>query len=280
MGFHGNYWSCSKIADKIRGSSKPDFATSEGWKQWKIQAKEKHPLRFYIADELLDHIQDVVYWVPDKINNVRYYLNNWLVIKTHALVAHPRDIGRGQYSELGMQILPCLFNGLVDHIEIRQAWMHVLWDTEAQKKYGVAWWNRRPFKWFTVWRSAEAGLAHLGWASTLTWKEDGGIEPGHEMYGQLTHQALAAREMKDLYHWWTVQRPKRIDPHDVSGWSNVCEKRRKEDPDQMIFEDKTDEDRLETRSTLNRLAEIEEQYENEDTEMLIRLIRIRQSLWT
>ena len=280
MGFHSNYWSCSKLADRIRGNKKPNFATSKGWKEWQKQAEAQHPVRFWIADELLDHIQDVIFWLPNKIDSIRYYLNNWLIIKTHALVAHPRDIKRGQYSELGMQILPCLFNSLVDHIEIRRAWMNVVWDDDARKKYGLNWWNRRPYNWFRVWRSATAGLAHLDWESTLVWKEDGGIVPGHELYGKLTHQAHAAIEMKELYHWWTNVRPNRIDPHDVSGWSDICEKRRKTDPGLFMFEDNTDAERTETMSSLERLRKIEEQYEQEDEDMLIRLIKIRQSLWT
>ena len=50
---------------------------------------------------------------------------------------------------------------------------------------------------------------------------------------------------------------------------------------QDLFAEVTDED-LQARQdqALDRWHEIEQQYEKEDTEMLIRLINIRKSLWT
>jgi hypothetical protein len=46
------------------------------------------------------------------------------------------------------------------------------------------------------------------------------------------------------------------------------------------LEDKTPEEAEESRQILDRCHEIEDQYETEDTEMLIRLIKVRQRLWT
>jgi len=45
-------------------------------------------------------------------------------------------------------------------------------------------------------------------------------------------------------------------------------------------EDRTDKDRRESRRILAISAKIEKQYHDEDTRMLIRLIKLRDSLWT
>lgn len=282
MAFHGEYFSCSKFADWIRGTAKPTASDSAGWRDWTRKAKESHPIRYWIAEVLLDKVQDTLTYPTDRINSFRYYLNNRFVDRTNALVAHPRDIKPGAYSELGSQIIPCLFNGLVDFVEINLAWIHLAFqDEEVRAKYNLPWWRKRWWtRWFMRWRSAEAGLAHLDWASTLTFQEDSGVDPTHKLYGQLTPQAIAAKEMKELYIWWTVDRPKRQDPHDASGWGALCDARHREQPDMLMFEDKTPEQELETVSTLAKLQDIEERYEEEDTRMLIRLIKIRQSLWT
>jgi hypothetical protein len=47
-----------------------------------------------------------------------------------------------------------------------------------------------------------------------------------------------------------------------------------------MSDDKTDEDKAETRRVLDASTALEKQYSDEDTEMLTRLIKIRESLWT
>lgn len=270
------YWSCSKFADWLRGTTKPSAETSKGWNQWKKVAKDRHPIRFWIVEEGLDKIQDFLCWPRDKLNNVRYYVNNRWVTKSHALTAHSNDIKPGQWCDVGNRFLPCLFNELVDFVEIETAWHHVLWDEEARKKYNVPWWRKGWLRWRT-WRCPQAGMAHLIWASGLTNEEY--LSPSDPDYGKPTPQAVAAKEIIDLYVWWKHIRPQRPDPHDVSGWSAICEKRSKDEND-FLWEDKTPEEAAETSKALDMSRDMEAQYEQEDEEMLIRLIKIRKSLWT
>ena len=89
-----NYWTCSKFADWLRGTAKPGAATSKGWRDWKKEAKAKHPIRYWIADEALGTLQDIWMWVPDKINDVRYYINNRWVSQTHGMFS--RSLKKGQ----------------------------------------------------------------------------------------------------------------------------------------------------------------------------------------
>ena len=74
--------------------------------------------------------------------------------------------------------------------------------------------------------------------------------------------------------------PNRPDPMDASGWSDYCEQRRLAGEDILDFEDRTPEQEEQSRRALDLSHEIEDKYNQEDEEMMIRLIKIRQSLWT
>ena len=271
-----NYWSCSKLANWIRGTPTLTAGTSEEWHEWETQARAAHPVRYWIAEEVLDSVQNFINYPLDRLNNVRYYINNRWVSRSHALTAHPRDIRPGQWSDVGNRFLPCLFNELVDFVEIEQAWHFVMWDSKAQKKYHVPWWRSGWLRWRT-WRCPEAGLAYLDWAATLTNEEF--LEEGEQE--EPTLQALAAREIKELYLWWTTVYRNRPDPMDASGWTAYCELNRLQNGGRLSWsQDKSSQLEKASRLALDELQKIEAAYEAEDTEMLIRLIKIRQSLWT
>lgn len=284
MAQHTFYWSNSKFAEWIRGTAKPHALTSQGWRSWNKQAKKLHPIRYWIAEEALDWLQDFVTWPIRKIYDVKYYVNNRWVTRTHALTAHPRDIRPGDWCDVGSRFLFCLFNELVDFVEIEQAWHYVVWNSEEQKRYQTPWWAKGWFR-IRTWRSAEAGLAYLGWASGLRVDEN---DPTSEY----THQAISAQEIISLYHWWVDVRPLRSDPMDASGWSAWCEERRLiqqaraeaagEEHDDLgwLSGNETATERAKTTSILDISNQIEADHDAEDEEMMIRLIRIRSSLWT
>lgn len=272
------YWSCSKLADKIRGTKKPKVASSQGWDEWTKAAKESHPIRFWIADELLDRIQDVVWFIPDKYNAVRYYLNNRFLVKTHSLTAHKDSLKRGQWCDLSSRFLPCMFDSLVDFVECEKAGMQVnASDKDVAEKYSVPMFRRKWWlRFLKEWRCPQAGIDYLKWEMTLVYNEEWGTEPDNERYGKMTPQAEAAKEVLDLYTWYTQVYKNRPDPYDVSGWSRICEERRQSGDMFAIFGENNEA----RDKSLDLLRKIEEEYENEDTEMMIRLIKIRDSLWT
>lgn len=279
MAFRNNYWSCSKFADWLRGSDKPNAATSKEWREWQKNSKKSHPFRYWLAEKGLNLVQDTISWPIDRLYDIKYYINNRWVTKTHCLTAHPRDIEPGTWCDVGNRFLPCLFNELVDFVEIEQAWHYVMFSRDNQVKYKTPWWAKGWFRWRT-WRCPEAGVAYLKWASSLSADESWGLNPGDEGYGVLTHQARSAREILELYTWWKEVYPNRPDPMDASGWTDYCEKQRELSEDNIFWDEETDNDREKTQKLLNTCSDIEERYHKEDEEMLIRLIKIRRSLWT
>jgi hypothetical protein len=272
------YWSNSKLADWVRGTAKPGAQTSRGWHTWEAQAKASHPIRYWIVEEAFDAVQGFIWWPIDRLYDAKYYINNRWVTRTHGLTAHARDIQPGTWCDVGNRFLPCLFNELVDFVEIEQAWSHIAWTDETNEKYNVPFWAKGWFRWRT-WRCPQAGIDHLNWASSL--KMDDWSDENSPDYGKPTRQAEAAIEILALYKWWTEVYLNRPDPHEASGWSAYCARTREKHGGIFGGLDEPDEEDLKTsQQILNQLQVIEQAYNAEDEEMLIRLIKVRESLWT
>jgi hypothetical protein len=159
-----------------------------------------------------------------------------------------------------------VFQLLEDFIEIEKAQMQYYFIEEDK----MSWWKRK-FSRFK--RSRELGFKYLDWEITLVGED------------KCPDQAEAAKEQKELYIWWKDIRPNRIDPIDIKGengysWSDYCRLIRQRYPEDFWHDEKTEEEEKISSSTLKISREYEEKYDKEDEEMLIRLIKIRQTLWT
>ena len=278
MAHHTHYWSCTPFADWLRGTKKLSAGTAEEWNDWTTAAQMKHNFRYWLAEEALDRLQDFVTWPVRKLYDIKYYINNRWVSRTHSLTAHARDIKPGQWCDVGNRFLPCLFNELVDFVEVELAWWHIAWDDEAREKFNPPFWASGWFRWRT-WRCPEAGLANLEWQRNLKHDED--YSKDEKYYGQPTPQAVKAQEILDLYTWWTTTYRNRPDAHDASGWTAYCELSRMANGGKMNWSsDKSPELRKASKLAHKELQKIEAAYEKEDTDMMIRLIKVRHGLWT
>jgi hypothetical protein len=107
-----------------------------------------------------------------------------------------------------------------------------------------------------------------------------GCDKSNKIYGKPTGQAETAAELLELYRWWKITRPARLDPYEASGWTAYCEARRAGGNDFFDLADKSKEERQQSNKAHKLLDKIERSYEKEDEAMMIRLIKIRQGLWT
>jgi len=106
-------------------------------------------------------------------------------------------------------------------------------------------------------------------------------EPDHPEYGKPTGQAIRAKEIKELYTWWTVTYRNRPDPYDASGWTAACEASRESNGGKLSFSTPKDPVLKKAQDKAHKLLQkIEADYEKEDEAMMIRLIKARDSLWT
>ena len=277
-----HYWTIGKFADWVRGTPKLNAGTSEQWDEWTRKAQGESKLRYWLAEEGLDYAQKVVFWIPDTLHSIKYYINNRWVTRTHALTANPRDLKPGQWCDVGNRFLPCLFNELQDFVEVELAWWHIAWaNKDVKEKYKAPFWASGWFRW-RVWRCPKAGLDNLEWQRNLRWSEDE-CQEGSPNVGKLTPQAEKAQEVLDLYNWWTETYRNRPDPYDASGWTAACEALRKANGDGILSMFRKDGDpKLKKASDKAHklLQKIEAAYEKEDAEMMIRLIKVRHGLWT
>lgn len=260
--YRWTHWSNSKFAKwiyKKYGIAKPPYATSEDWCAWENMTHEAHPFVYKFVEEYLDNIQDIVYFPLDVWDACRVYLRNRFVDETHNIRT---KLTKGRYHELDTKILHGLFELLVDFVEVEKANMlHV-----TSSYINLPWWRRiRAFR-YTTPRSRTDGLEYLEWERNL-------VESNH-----FTQQAMAAREIYDLYIWWKDIRPNRPDPHQISGWTAWCEERM--DGNCVLSFLNTDPDPRKTKRILNELSRIECEYRDEDEHNLMRLIKIRHNLYT
>jgi hypothetical protein len=146
-------------------------------------------------------------------------------------------------------MLHCLFDELVNFIAIEKGTMNKIS-------------NPAPYK-----SDIDHGLEYLQWETTIrnTWLDENDPD-----YNKPTLQAEVAMWIINAYNWWTNIRPNRPDPMDVSGWSDYCDK----NPEGVSF---SNDDTKEMNAILDKM---EREYYEEDTQMLIQLIKYRTSLWT
>lgn len=250
------YWSNTKFAGWLRKKVRPDVTALKEWEK----ASQIKKWLFWVAEDGLDYLQNVIYWPSDILQHIRWYVSNRWVYKTHALTS---NLKRGKFHEFDARLLHALFDELVIFVEIEKAWDYVFWIEEEPKMHRRPWYCKFPG--VRLPRIPEAGLSYLQWASKL--KSDSG-EP--------THQAYAAQEMIILYKWWKEERPKRPHPGDTSGWTEYCANK-----NSLSCFFNSDELEKKKRSEISEICDkMEKEQEDEDTEILIRLIKIRYSLWT
>jgi hypothetical protein len=261
------YWSCTKFADYIRGIEKPNSADFKGWDDWDKEGKQKNPIRFWFVETFLDKVQDIIMSPIDLYYSIKYYIDNRWVTKTHCLIAHPNDIKPGSWRDEGDRFLPCLFNSLVDYVEVSVAQNYILWsDKDVKEQYAAPFYSSGPFR-LRSWRCLEAGLDYLNRAKMITYTDKCGSE-------RFTTQAINAAEILELYNWWKDVYPTRIDPIDASGLSEFYD----EHPS-VFSENFSEKEKIRLRTLLNKCNEIEDMYKSEDTEMMVRLIKVRDSMW-
>lgn len=249
------------------------------WDRWRQDLKTSRPLAYWLTETLPDWLEKPAEFVLDPIIDLKYYIRNRWFVQSHKI---PTGLAPGQYHDIEHLMLHGLFTILVNFVEVEKAHMQVIMGNAlTQKKYDLPWWRRiHWFRW-KAWRNPQAGLDYLAWETTLTNQAEWFSDPNDPLIGKPTLQAQVAKEVLDLYHWWKTARPQRPDPLDASGWTDYCE--RIIDQYGSIFADPnndTESERAEAKAALQKSTQLEQQYQDEDTAMLIRLIQVRGGLWT
>jgi hypothetical protein len=239
----------------------PTSLSTKGWRYFKKDFKETAPIRYWFK-----HSLQRKYILP-----VKYKYNamkEWIRFRTHDKY-HIINTGLSpDYYDIRTIMLHGNFNLLKDFVEVEQAWHHYCWSDNRQC---ASWFEKHiPFyRVFYKFRSAEMGVEYLNWAATL----DDPTIPVHE---RSEDQAQSAIEILHLYRWWTVVRPGRkvvvTSDYNDQGLGILGAL----DTD---F-DRTADDYVRHQDAMAEKEIVEADWDAEDTEMLIRLMKIRRKLWT
>lgn len=265
-----------RLADLVILRNVPDFETAKGWREWRQRAKAEQPIAYWLNDTAADWIKDGYRTLARPFSNAKAWVRYRVFDRYHVI-----DTGlKPGYADMDRRMLHGMFNMLVDFVEIEKAWMTVVFSSDDRKKYRYPWFSVGRFR-IRSFRCPEAGLDHLRWEMTL---DDPKLAPEE----RCDSQASDAREIMALYDWWKNVRPRRPDAMDASGWSEHCDHRRRikeanghDNPlDFLDDDDETPEEKELALAIIRKTHEIEKNYDDEDEQMLMRLVKIRKGLWT
>lgn len=258
-----------KYKDYIRKKfniEKPKAATWDGWNEWHDKTKNKNPRGYFWLETFPNFFEDNWTYVIRQFGDMKRWVRYRTFDRYHII-----DTGlEPGFREFDERCLHGCFSMLVDYVEKDLAWRSALFSEEDYSKY--PWWGRGLFR-VKVSRQPEIGVKHLRWESGLD-------NPNLSPTSRSDYQAERAREILDLYHWWKFVRPLRKDPMDLGGWSAICSEHKQNDKSILSNKNKSNTDRQREREALDKTHAIEQAFEDEDTDQLIRLIKIRQGLWT
>lgn len=233
----------------------PDSATAEEWEIFEQNCKTKFPIRYWLNESLIPNTWD---YVKNSFDTFKTMLNHYLVERLHVI---DTKLPPGYY-DLGTRLLYGLFALLVDYVEVECAWMNKMSEKGIEEKR--PWWKKKPrFK-----RSREKGLEYLNWEIGLKDENTRDINEG----AVNTSQSDAAQTAKELYLWWVDERPKRKDPYEALDAFPISKGKSLKD---WINKDDPERDKA-----LKEMYAEEIRQDDEDTEMLMKLVKVRKSLWT
>lgn len=237
-----------------------DPMTIKEWDDWFTERKEKRPVAFFLLTTIPDGIEHVGDSVVSMINNTRSWIRYRVFDRMH-VIQTGLDPG---YHCVDTRMMHGMFNLLIDYVELELAWRsEVFGESEIESP----WWSRGLTR-FKSHRNPKKGLESIKLQMAMD-------DPSTTAGLVSDEHAGSAREVWILYHWWKVVRPSRPDPDDISGWTEFCKNK---DLDDLIGANSVNDEQA--KEIIDRLHEIEQAYEEEDTEMLMRLIKIRGFLWT
>jgi hypothetical protein len=242
----------------------PDAATMEEWDEWNNVA-EQSKLKWFIADTVPTWFAVTFqYRYENLVTSLKSkYIRKHNLIKINSL----KD---DEWYDTDTRMMHGMFQLLVDFVELEKSHMQIMLSEKNT--------TRRMRK--VNYRSAEMGLKYLDWEISLK-KEEGG-----------TNQSKHAKIIKELFIWWKFNRPMRTEPMEVKGSMGMSANEFYSD----MGDDKNDSDRVSSmfaridrrkdkepdlyKSVNKACDDAEVKYAKEDEQMLIKLVKIRKSLWT
>lgn len=200
----------------------------------------------------MEKLYDIWFDIKNAVKNAE----RWIAFRTYDKYHVVKTDLEPGYYDIDTRILHSNFTLLVDFVEIEKASLQYFFSSYKEEKNK----SRVSFDKLTKEQKKELGLQYLNWE----------IENDEEFFPE--QQKVSAKEVKELYLWWTETRPSRIDPYD-----KYEEERDKFSGSILNMDGKNKKKML---ALYKKIGKLEDQYEKEDDAMLIRLMNVRRNLWT
>lgn len=209
-----------------------------------------------MKDFIENYINFPLYMLKTYLKDIERWIAHRTYDKCHVVKT---DLKPGYY-DIDTRMLHSNFTLLVDFVEIDKASLQYFFTShERTKKFG----SRVNFNNLTKAQKKELGLQYLDWE----------INTDEPFFPEI--QRDSAKETKELYLWWTDVRPSRIDPYD-----KYKEELNKFGESIYKLTVKDIKKAKKVNAIFKKIGKLEEQYDKEDETMLIRLMKVRRSLWT
>lgn len=234
--------------------------TAEGWTDRKKWLQENMPWKYWAEDKLDDIRWSINHFIDRYIllEDVRYYLRNRFVTKTHLLRT---DVKKGDWAEADTRLFDAIMLLNVDFLEKENNYR----DNWIKEECGEE--NFVPYK---PWEVYEVEKKERGEKNCI----DG--DPDDEnSYGMPPHQWQGALARWEVYKWFKETYPTYQTREDEL-YEQV--KRGKGESIMEQFADKTNEEH--NRAIYKQIHELEAQLSDEKIENMTKIIKHNESMWT
>lgn len=231
----------------------PESATTEEWNEWNDKAKQ-YKFKWFIADTVPDWLVSTFTYPYERVSKL---MNKYIRKHSQINITTLKD---NEWYDTETRMLHGMFQLLVDYVELEKAHVQIIFKEKDTPMY-----MRN-----TYYRSGIMGLKYLDWEVSLGKKAK-----------EFSNQSKNAKIVRDLYIWWTSTRPQRTDVMDVKGSMGVSTNEFYNDEETLSSIGRRKDKEPELYEDVNKAYEdAEKAYKEEDEKMLIKLIKIRDSLWT
>lgn len=272
------------LRDKVFTFKKPYAASAQAWSDWYKDYEKEHPVGFWITETFPRFIERMVQHQEGHWDDLRSYISNRFITKTHKVVT--TTLRKGAWHEPEERLLHCAFQLLVDFVEVDKA-LSQYWSHKKDRKRGWLYEHSRWVRTFSRVRDAQGGIDYLRWEMALTRDSSFGgkdLDPEDDDYAP---QARSTHEIMALYHWWTEVRPNRVDSYEAVGYKAFDEEmavKYPEDDKHTSFLSSNSRfsaaDKQRRRELSTAMHNLDGERAEEDDAMFARLVKIRRYLWT
>ena len=207
------FWNSTAIADFIRGTAYPKYATWEEWESIKKLAKAQHPIRYWLVEDFTDGVRAVLKSPFTLAKNIQIYIRNRFVDKMHCLTANRKEIVRGKYHSFDHRLVHCIFGEYVTFVNEELASEHEDYYKEQTWKYRIPYLSS-----FFSYSNPKLGLARLVDLATEKY-ENNELPDSHIFVGVPSERSLVWKQLLEVYVWYTSVYPELEDPDVISGYS-------------------------------------------------------------